>query len=639
MVYTRPCRARAAVFASIVLCLIVVVVPTSVLALETAIVAPPDGNSSKGPDTETIPTLAGADDGETLFQLNSTEMSPEEPLLEEPHWLPLLKRARRRKPPSEDAWSGETTTRIIGKLGIGAMQAIQSSDDELLVRHRAAFGAKLRPRILTQDITETSLIGSSSLSNDPYLGIGRKCDFCAGGTFLSNGDIISVGGQPSEHTELGKPGFAEDGFTGLRIFQPTSHRLLDNPKKVHIQSARWYASVVRVTDGSALIMGGSKKGQYNNDPKVDNPTMEFFPSKGPQFYSKFLQDALDSNLFPLAFLLSGSGNIFVVANHVAMIYDWKHNREHRVKGVPGGIVATYPGSGTAVLLPLTIKNNWISEVLICGGVFNTVNLTNPGFNVRADEPVSDQCARTSFPRGNSMSGWEVEHMLSPRIMGDPVITPDGQVLIVGGAKTGTAGYGNAIGMDAAVPNLVPTLYNPDAPRGQRFSEEFPPAKIERMYHSTSLLTTEGSVLTMGSSPNPRILTRLTYKSRFEVELIAPPYMTKKRPAILNYPQQIKYNGRYTLTMSNPMGCDNVRVVLIDGGYATHALHMNQRSVELLVTSSNQSTITFQSPHDGTIWPPGPAFLWITVCEGKIPSKGHKIMVGDGSNPPNYKAPF
>ncbi|SGY78645.1 BQ5605_C008g04907 [Microbotryum silenes-dioicae] len=631
MVYTRPRRARAAVFASIVLCLIVVVAPTSVLALETAIVAPPDGNSSRGPDTETIPTSAGADDGETLFQPNSTEMSPEEPLLEEPHWLPLLKRARRRKPPSEDAWSGETTTRIIGKLGIGAMQAIQSSDDELL--------------------SEKSLLSLDKAQNNPLQIHNHSAwgNFCAGGTFLSNGDIISVGGQPSEHTELGKPSVAEDGFTGLRVFQPTSHRLLDNPKKVHIQSARWYASVVRVTDGSALIMGGSKKGQYNNDPKVDNPTMEFFPSKGPQFYSKFLQDALDSNLFPLAFLLSGSGNIFVVANHVAMIYDWKHNREHRVKGVPGGIVATYPGSGTAVLLPLTIKNNWISEVLICGGVFNTVNLTNPGFNVRADEPVSDQCARTSFPRGNSMSGWEVEHMLSPRIMGDPVITPDGQVLIVGGAKTGTAGYGNAIGMgeyasavghsNAAVPNLVPTLYNPDAPRGQRFSEKFPPAKIERMYHSTSLLTTEGSVLTMGSSPNPRILTRLTYKSRFEVELIAPPYMTKKRPAILNYPQQIKYNGHYTLTMSNPMGCDNVRVVLIDGGYATHALHMNQRSVELLVTSSNQSTITFNSPHDGTIWSPGPAFLWITVCEGKIPSKGHKIMVGDGSNPPNYKAPF
>ncbi|SCZ99332.1 BZ3500_MvSof-1268-A1-R1_Chr7-2g09487 [Microbotryum saponariae] len=634
MVYTRPRHARAAVFASVVLCLIMVVVPTSVLARATTIVAPPAVNSSRRPDREYIPTSAGADDGETLFQPNSTERSPEEPLLEEPHWLPLLKRARRRKPPSGDAWSGDTTMRIIGNLGIGAMQAIQSSDDELL---KVLDKAQNNPLMID---------GHSAWGN-----------FCAAGTFISNGDIISVGGQTSENTELGKPGVAGDGFTGLRVFRPTTRQFLDDPRKAHIQSARWYASVIRVTDGSALIMGGSKKGQYNNERKVDNPTMEFVPSKGSQYYSKFLHDALDSNMFPIAFLLSKSGHVFVMANEIAMIYDWKNNREYRVEGPPGGIVRTYPGSATAVLLPLTIKNRWLSEALICGGVFNTVNMTNPGHDVRADEPVSDQCVRTSFPGGTRISGWHVEHMPSPRIMGDPVLTPDGKLLIVGGAQKGTAGYGNAIGMgeyapavghsNAKEPNLTPVLYNPDAPRGQRFSNKFPAARIERMYHSAYLCTSEGNILAMGSSPNPRVLTKIDYKTRFEIESIAPPYMSKTRPAILSYPGQLNYTGRYTLTISNPMGCDNARVVLLDGGYATHGLHMNQRLVELPVTSfTNQSRITFRGPPDPTIWPPGPAFLWLTVCEGNIPSKGHKIMVGDGSSelnllldPPNYKVPF
>ncbi|SCV70697.1 BQ2448_3459 [Microbotryum intermedium] len=643
MVYPHT---RHAVFASVAL-FFVFVLPTCVLAREATITAP-NGNISMLSDATYTPT--SVDDAEdetendTLFGQSFTEV---EGPLEKPHWPSLLKRARARSlPPPGDAWNGRTTMQVTGRLGIGAMQAIQSSDDEIM----SEFLDKAQNNPLIVD-------GHSAWGVIYNINTGEQTVFCAGGTFISNGDIISVGGQTSENTELGKPGVAGDGFTTVRVFQPTTHQFLDNAKEAHIQAARWYASVVRVTDGSALVLGGSNRGQFNNNGTVNVATLEFLPSKGPQLYSRFLRDSLDSNLFPIAFLLSHSGNVFVMANEIAMIYDWKTNVEHRVGRLPGGIVRTYPGSATAVLLPLTVQDRWVSEVLICGGVFNTVDLTQPGYNARADKPVSNQCVRTSFPGGSRISGWKIEYMPTSRIMGDPVITPDGKVLIVGGAQTGVAGYGNAISRvgqsNADRPALVPVLYDPKAPAGVRFSNNFPPASVERMYHSVAMLTTKGNILSMGSSPNSRVLTKNVYKTRrakahgesaftrsFEVETINPPYMTKKRPTILTRPEKIDYNGRYTLTISNPMNCGYPRVVLIDSGYATHGMHMNQRSVELRVTSfPDQSTITFRGPQNTTIWPPGPGFLWVTVCKGNIPSNGHKIMVGDGSNPPNYNFPL
>ena len=39
-------------------------------------------------------------------------------------------------------------------------------------------------------------------------------------------------------------------------------------------------------------------------------------------------------------------------------------------------------------------------------------------------------------------GWQVESMPQSRVMPDTILLPDGRVLIVNGAQTGIAGYGN-----------------------------------------------------------------------------------------------------------------------------------------------------------------------------------------------------
>jgi hypothetical protein len=40
------------------------------------------------------------------------------------------------------------------------------------------------------------------------------------------------------------------------------------------------------------------------------------------------------------------------------------------------------------------------------------------------------------------AGWQVERMPQARIMVDMILLPDGRVMLVNGAQTGVAGYGN-----------------------------------------------------------------------------------------------------------------------------------------------------------------------------------------------------
>lgn len=40
------------------------------------------------------------------------------------------------------------------------------------------------------------------------------------------------------------------------------------------------------------------------------------------------------------------------------------------------------------------------------------------------------------------AGWKVESMPQARIMGELILLPDGRVLVINGAQTGVAGYGN-----------------------------------------------------------------------------------------------------------------------------------------------------------------------------------------------------
>ncbi|KAG9087534.1 hypothetical protein FRC07_012795 [Ceratobasidium sp. 392] len=223
-------------------------------------------------------------------------------------------------------------------------------------------------------------------------------------------------------------------------------------------------------------------------------------------------------------------------------------------------------------------------------------------------------------------------------MPDATILPDGKILIVNGGKTGTAGYGNVPDMvglsNADNPAFTPVLYDPAAPAGSRFSSAGMPTSNEaRLYHSVATLLPDGRVMTTGSNPNADVETR-KYKTNYQVEYISPPYMTKTRPTYTSLPATWNYGQQMALTVTMPASINppTLLCAFMDLGYATHGVHMDMRMVKVPCTlSSNRKSLTVTSPPNAAVYPPGPA--WVYVSANGVPSKAQKTLVGTGASPP------
>ncbi|EPS96816.1 hypothetical protein FOMPIDRAFT_1129634 [Fomitopsis schrenkii] len=470
--------------------------------------------------------------------------------------------------------------------------------------------------------------------------------FCAGGTFLSNGTLINVGGNPVVEDHTSAADFGDlDGLQAIRIFEPCEYEdvssctLYENHDRIRMASPRWYTTVLRISDGSAMIIGGSRKGGWINNATVNNPTVEYWPPKdiagshGTPVRLQFLEDTLGANLFPIAFSLPDE-TVFMAANQDAMIYDWKTNTESRLPRLPNGVRVTYPMAGTAVLLPLLPETGYAPEVLICGG--STVDDTQPGYLISSQDPASTQCARMLLTEAGIAVGWAVEQMPEARHMPDAVLLPTGGVLLVNGAGSGISGYSNVVGQvgqsNADNPVLTPVLYDPHAPHGARFSSAgMPTSGIARMYHSVATLTPGGEVMIAGSNPNLD-RSEIEYGTEYRVEWLGPPYMSKARPEIVEKPEIIGFGEEVQFSVAVSSYASEVKVALMDLGFVTHTVHANSRLVYLVATRSDDGqTITVTGPPDGGVYPPGPGFLYLVVDD--VPSVGVKVMIGDGEAPP------
>ncbi|KZO95807.1 copper radical oxidase [Calocera viscosa TUFC12733] len=530
-----------------------------------------------------------------------------------------------------------------GTTGVSAMQLSVISDTEVIIFDKVehnpltvnghpAWGAVYN--LNTDEVRPLNVLSNS---------------FCAGGTFLSNGTLLNVGGNPVVTDKTGAADFGDlDGLQAVRLFTPCDDGTCDvfeDPARIRMSSARWYVTVTRLDDGSALIMGGSKKGGWMNNATVNNPTFEFFPPKNINGYngvavsSQFLSNTLNANMFPIAFTLP-DGTVFIAANRDSMIYNWKTNQEARLPQFPNGVRVTYPMTGTAVLLPLTIANNYTPTVVICGG--STVDDTMAGYDMSSQAPASDQCVRMTLTTAGIAAGWEVDNMPAPRVMPDAVLLPDGRVVIVNGGRTGIAGYGNVKGQigqsNADNPVFQPVLYDPNQPLGQRFSSDgMPTSQIARLYHSVATLLPSGEIMIAGSNPNLDV-SDTKYQTEYRVEWLSPPYMGMVRPVITTLPANVDYGKQIQVQVQLSPSATNITISLMDLGFVTHAVHMNSRLVELECActlpsgTNNATTLSITGPPSALIYPPG--YGWIYVLVDGVPSAGKRIMVGDGSAPPD-----
>ncbi|KAI0071302.1 copper radical oxidase [Panus rudis PR-1116 ss-1] len=430
--------------------------------------------------------------------------------------------------------------------------------------------------------------------------------FCSGSVVLPDkaGRQINVGGWAPSST-FGVRLYWPDGSPGVN----GTNDWEENVDELSLQRGRWYPTVMTMTNGSLLVVGGEV-----SNKSVEEPTLEILPAPhgGPTFLKMdWLERTGPNNLYPFLHVLP-SGNIFAgYLNEARILNPVTFDTIKALPNMPGSVASdragrTYPMEGSAVLLPQHAPYKDPIEVLVCGG---------SDYGIALDNCVS---IAPEAPKAT----WAIERMPSKRVMPCMVALPDGTFLIVNGGQQGTAGFGMG-----DIPNLQALLYDPSQPLHQRMSI-LNTTIVPRMYHSEATLLPDGRVLVSGSDP----LTNYTngtikFPEETRIEVYIPPYLNEGRtqPSFNISQNDWEYGGSYPINVTLHHGTTkDMRVSLIAATSSTHGNIMNGRTI-FPAFKCNGNVCKITAPPNAKISPPG--WHQLFILDGPTPSVSKWVRIG------------
>ncbi|KAG7021294.1 Aldehyde oxidase GLOX1, partial [Cucurbita argyrosperma subsp. argyrosperma] len=452
---------------------------------------------------------------------------------------------------------------------------------------------------------ETAKIRPLTMPTDPW---------CSSGGLDIEGRLVNTGGW-------------NDGTKAVRYITPCE--TCDwTEYATALARPRWYATQATMPDGGFILVGGRR-----------SFSLEFVPAEGKSnardINLPFLDETTDldeNNLYPFVFL-STDGNVFIFANSRSILFNPKTRTVLHEYPILDGGSRNYPASGMSALLPLKLQpeNSEAipAEVIVCGGAKPEAYRSAEKKNFM--EALKD-CNRLVITNPNDV--WKKEMMPTPRVMGDMLILPTGDLLILNGATSGTSAWNFAEG-----PNFTPVLYSPDKPLGQRFKPLLA-TTIPRMYHSSAAVLPDGQILVAGSNTNAGYLYDVKYPTELRVEKFSPPYLDPSnaafRPAIdeqsleLSWQYGGEFSVNFNLKVDGVLDEENdIRVSIYPPPFTTHGYSMNQRLVVLSIkevaeTGAGAYKVTVAAPPSGIIAPPG--FYMLFVVYRGIPSVATWIQI-------------
>jgi len=159
--------------------------------------------------------------------------------------------------------------------------------------------------------------------------------------------------------------------------------------------------------------------------------------------------------------------------------DGNFNPMWNFPGLPiDNMCASFSAMGSAVILPLRPGKNYEFEVAIFGGGTQGKGMDCKGV---CNQPAANTIFRMKMPsaqealKGNWPQGWvmtndkKYEEMPLPRCFADAVLLPNGEVVILNGAKKGVPGGTIEGGGTAKEGAFMAVLYDPEAPAGKRMT--------------------------------------------------------------------------------------------------------------------------------------------------------------------------
>ncbi|GKA22775.1 aldehyde oxidase GLOX-like protein [Tanacetum coccineum] len=510
---------------------------------------------------------------------------------------------------------------LLKTIGISAMHMQLLPNDRVIIFDRTDFGpsnislplGKCRSDpndiALKRDCTAHSVEYDVSLNSIRPLMVLTDL-WCSSGALGPDGSLVQTGGF-------------NDGDHVVRVYKSCDKC---DWKEINfgLLERRWYATSHILQDGRQIIIGGRR--QYN---------YEFYPKRSKNvevislpFLVQTYDQGIENNLYPFVFLHT-DGSLFIFANNRAILLDYLKNKVVKTyPEMPGGDPRNYPSTGSAVLLPMRIEQGVVEvvEVLVCGGAPKGAHI-----NAKKGTFVGalDTCGRIKISDPNPK--WVMERMPMGRVMGDMLLLPNGDVLVINGGSSGTAGWENGRN-----PVLKPVIYKPDNSIGSRFEVQNP-SSIPRMYHSAAVLVRDGRVLVGGSNPHEQYnFTNVLYPTELSLEAFSPSYLDPSssglRPKILLSTTHIKYGKKIVIRfmVTTPLDMKSVLATMVAPSFNTHSFSMNQRL--LFLDRDNITKVDAKWSYEvGVVAPPSsnvaPAGYYLLFLVHKnIPGEGVWIHV-------------
>ena len=276
--------------------------------------------------------------------------------------------------------------------------------------------------------------------------------FCHGTILNEDGTAFSAGGDDDNANSDPQNGPIAGLLTGLNKMRTFDYRTglwryIDN----RMMATRWYPTLVRLVNGSVVIIGGLTSGTsflaqrslefYNPNLPNSNNTLRF---------SEVL-DLTGTSGYPKAYLIPGSGDVYIFALNTFNVVSKTTGRlvERETWSSPDNGVTWLPyvlagkRSGNYVagncLMPLYASRGYVAEMILFGG----------GNDVEANLTARNDVARMIIS-APAPKRWTIDTDRMPygRDVSDCTLQPNGKMLITNGARMGLTG--GLVG----TPNLV-----------------------------------------------------------------------------------------------------------------------------------------------------------------------------------------
>ncbi|CAI7604989.1 unnamed protein product [Penicillium glandicola] len=402
--------------------------------------------------------------------------------------------------------------------------------------------------------------------------------FCSGMSYDGKGELLVTGGNNDRTSS---------------IFDPVSGNWTAGGEMV---LGRGYQASATIADGRVFIIGGSWNGGTNIDKngEIYNPEDDSFT---------YLPNA---TVKPMWTNDRDSG--YRRDSH-GWLFGWKNNTVFQAG--PSKNMNWYYTSGTGDQKPAgpraaaddAMSGNAVmfdavnGKIITFGGSpsYENSDATKDAHLIEINEPGSQpKVTPATNPAGQGMAYARTFHT--------SVILPDGSVFTTGGQSYG-------VPFNDSNAHLTPELYDP---KTNMFNEQ-QPNSIIRVYHSISLLLTDGRIFNGGSGLGVSAPT-----NHFDAQIYTPDYLLNDdgspatRPTITSVATNTLRAGE-KISISADIKVKNAS--LIRYGTTTHTVNTDQRRIVLDSWTPSGGSYEATLPADTGALLPGPWMLFILNDDG------------------------